>query len=381
MPSAPVTGLNMPPPRVPAWARIILLFGLLYGFLVAIGLMSSAFKILGAGHADGLFSGVASPFAALAVGILGTVLVQSSSVTTATIVALCGSGQLDIATAVPMIMGANIGTTVTNTLVRIGSVRRSAEFRRAFACATVHDIFNYCAVAILLPLEIYTGYMRRGATELTELFAMGGGIKYESPIKHVVKAGTKAIKSGLESLNLEGGFLATALLLIALAMIFLCLNYITKNMRALLASRIEAGLNSVLNRSGLIGMLAGVAITVSVQSSSITTSLLVPLCGAGILTLQNAYPITLGANIGTTVTALLASMATDTSLGLTIALVHLIFNLSGTLLFYPIRALRQIPIRGARRLAILATQNKLWLLIYVFIAFILMPGLGILLFD
>ena len=87
--SGPAVIGPMPPPRgMPPWARLLLLLGLLYGFLVAIGLMSTAFKILGEGHAGGLFEGVASPFAALAVGILATVLVQSSSVTTSTIVAL-----------------------------------------------------------------------------------------------------------------------------------------------------------------------------------------------------------------------------------------------------------------------------------------------------
>lgn len=366
---------------MPAWLRLLLLLVLLYGFLVAVGLMSSAFKILGAGSAGGLFEGVVSPFAALAVGILGTVLVQSSSVTTSTIVALCGSGQLSLELAVPMIMGANIGTTVTNTLVSVGSVRRSGEFRRAFACATVHDIFNYCAVLVMLPIELATGVLAKSAVWLTDLFGGGGGVEYESPIKGAIKAGTKAVQGALEDVGLQGGGLSAALLVVALAMIFLCLNLITKNMRALLVARIEASLNSVLGRSGVLGLVVGMLITVSVQSSSITTSLLVPLCAAGILTLPNAYPITLGANIGTTVTALLASMAAESSLGLTIALVHLLFNLSGTLLFYGVPPLRQIPLRGARLLAILTTNNKLWLLVYVGVAFVLLPGLAILLFD
>jgi len=367
--------------QVPAWLRLVLLLALLYGFLVAIGMMSAAFKILGEGSAGGLFEGVVSPFAALAVGILGTVLVQSSSVTTSTIVAMCGSGQLSLPLAVPMIMGANIGTTVTNTLVSVGSVRRSGEFRRAFACATVHDIFNYCAVIVLLPLELATGVLAKTAIWLTELFGSGRGVEYESPIKAGIKAGTKAVQGVLEDLGLSGGVLSVALLAVALVLIFVCLTLITKNMRALLVARIEASLNGVLGRSGLLGIAVGMAITVAVQSSSITTSLLVPLCAAGILTLPNAYPITLGANIGTTVTALLASMAAESSLGLTIALVHLLFNVAGTVLFYGIPPLRQIPLRGARWLAILTTNNKLWLLVYVGVAFVLLPGLAILLFD
>ncbi len=367
--------------EVPAWLRAALLLALLYGFLVAIGLMSSAFKILGEGHAGGLFAGVTNPFAALAVGILATVLVQSSSVTTSTIVALCGSGQLALETAVPMVMGANIGTTVTNTLVSIGSVRRSAEFRRAFACATVHDIFNFCSVAVLLPLELMTGFLHGAARTLTDLVSFGGGVTFKSPVKAAVKVGTRSVQGVIEETGLTGGALSIALLVVSLGLIFLCLKYITRNMRVLLVDRIEASLNSVLGRSGVLGMVVGMAITVSVQSSSITTSLLVPLCASGILTLQNAFPITLGANIGTTITALLASMAADSPLGLTVALVHLLFNLAGTLVFYPVPTLRNIPIRGARRLALLASNNKLWLLVYVVVAFVLLPGLGILLFE
>ncbi|MCB9897759.1 MAG: Na/Pi symporter [Planctomycetes bacterium] len=362
--------------------RLTLLLVLLYGFLVAIGLMDGAFKLLGEEHAGGLFQGVTNPFAGLAVGILATVLVQSSSVTTSTIVALCGSGQLQLELAVPMIMGANIGTTVTNTLVSVGSVRRSVEFRRAFACATVHDVFNFCSVAVLLPLELATGYLRHTAVWLADhLHHLGsGGGTFNSPIKVAVKAGSKAITGVLGGLGLEGGYLAAALLVLAIALIFACLMLITKNMRVLLVARIEAAMNEVLGRSGLLAIAVGIAITVAVQSSSITTSLLVPLCAAGVLRLENAYPITLGANIGTTVTAILASLAAEGSTGLAIALVHLLFNVSGTLLFFPIPALRRIPIRSARRLAVLAVENKFVLVAYLSAIFVLLPILGILVF-
>ena len=364
-----------------------LLLALLYGFLVAIGLLSAGFKDLGEAHAGGLFSNVNTAFAALTVGILATVLVQSSSVTTSTIVALVGSGELPLATAVPMIMGAYIGTTVTNTLVSIGSVRRSAEFRRAFAAATVHDVFNLLAVTVLLPLEMATGFLQHAAEKATRFFhgADPGGAAaaagYKSPIKAAVKEGVKFVEGLLESLGFDGKALAIALLVVAIGMVFLCLRYITLNMRSLLVSRIEASLNTALGRSGLIGMVIGIGVTVAVQSSSITTSILVPLCGAGLLTLPNVYPITLGANIGTTVTALIASLAADLPAALTIALVHLFFNLSGTLLFYPVPFLRNLPIEGARRLSHLAVRNKLWLLAYVAIMFVAVPLSGILIFN
>ena len=121
--------------------------------------------------------------------------------------------------------------------------------------------------------------------------------------------------------------------------------------------------------------------TIAVQSSSITTSLLVPMCAAGVLTLRNAFPIMLGANIGTTVTALLASLATDNENGLTIALVHTLFNVAGVMIIYPIPVLRNIPIRLARLLSMRAQRNAFWVVGYVGTVFILLPLLGYLVFG
>ena len=86
---------------------------------------------MGADTQERLFSAVSNPIAGLCVGILGTVLVQSSSASTSVIVGLVASGALGVEQAVPMVMGANIGTTVTNTLVSLGHVRQSAEFKKS----------------------------------------------------------------------------------------------------------------------------------------------------------------------------------------------------------------------------------------------------------
>ena len=341
-----------------ALLRILLVLALLYGFLVAIHLLGSGIKSMGKETAMELFSGVANPFAGLAVGVLATVLVQSSSTTTSTIVALvgqAGEGALKLKSAVPMIMGANIGTTVTNTLVSVGHVRQGQEFRRAFAAATVHDFFNLMCVFLLLPLELATGLLRKTAEWLTVMIlgANASNVEYKSPIKASVKAGGKLVESVLEGIGLDGIPFAIGLLVMGIALTMACLVLITRNMRALISGAVERALNQALGRSGLIGILLGALITVAVQSSSITTSLLVPLCAAGVLTLNNAFPIMLGANIGTTVTGVLASAATDKPAGLTIALVHVLFNVLGILVFYPIPAIRQIPIKCAEVLACL----------------------------
>ncbi len=142
--------------------------------------------------------------------------------------------------------------------------------------------------------------------------------------------------------------------------------------------RVEAIVSRVFKRNVILAMIVGVVVTVMVQSSSITTSLLVPLAGAGILTLRQAFPITLGANIGTTVTALLAALAAtdeNAAAGLTIALVHLLFNLSGTVLIYPIRQIRNIPLAAARKMADIAVESRKWALLYILLLFYGLPAL------
>jgi sodium-dependent phosphate cotransporter len=368
--------------------RLVLLVALLFAFLVAIETMSKAIKglcdtgLLG-GEGGELFGGIQNPFAGLSLGVLFTVLVQSSSTTTSTIVAVVGSGALSVEAAVPMIMGANIGTTITNTLVSLGSIRRSMEFQRAFAAATVHDFFNLLCVAVLLPLELSTRLLSRSAAALAGWLAGGGarGAKYDSPIKHALKEAHKALVGSLESLGLEGSALQGVALVVGIALTFVSLVYITKNMRRVLAGKIEVAMNRALESSGLVPLAIGIALTVAVQSSSITTSLLVPMCAAGVLSLGNAFPVMLGANIGTTVTALLASLAQERPEALTIALVHTLFNCAGVLLFYPVPALRKLPLGAAAGLAGLATRSRLWVVVYVAGVFVLLPLCGWLLWG
>jgi sodium-dependent phosphate cotransporter len=283
--------------------------------------------------------------------------------------------------AVPVIMGANIGTSITNTLVSMGHITRRNEFRRAFSGATVHDVFNLLTVVILFPVEIATGYLRLTAQWLVGAlpFANVGGGEFHSPVKTAVNWLAESIAWCVERLTglSEGKLLAGLLAVLAAGMVVVALMAITKNMRALMADRIEEWLNRVLRRSGLLGIAIGAVITAVVQSSSITTSLLVPMFGAGVLTLEAGFPIMIGANIGTTITALLAATVTGPA-GLTIAVVHLLFNLSGMLLFFPIQFVRRIPIVISEKLADLAVRNRMWVLVYVVGVFILIPFLGIL---
>jgi sodium-dependent phosphate cotransporter len=375
-----------PPKRsMPSWLRAILVVALLYGFLVGVKLLESGVKGLGSDTAGGLFDGITNPLAALFVGILATVLVQSSSVTTSTIVGLVAipavAGQppiLPLETAIPMIMGANIGTSVTNTIVSLAHARRSDEFRLAFSAATMHDFFNLIAVAILLPLELTTHFLQRAATRMAELLPGGSDATFDSPIKGAVKSGADQIQHLIERFISAETALGVALILVGIAIIFFALAYITKNMKVLIAARIERSVNAALAKSGLVGMGVGVVVTVAVQSSSITTSILVPIVASGMLLVRNAYPITLGANIGTTVTALIAALATGSIDGMTIALVHLLFNIVAILIIYPWGKIRYVPVMLAERLADIAVTKKWIAVAYTGTVFIAIPIIGIL---
>ena len=363
----------------PPWIETVLRLGLalffLYFFLVGVKSLESGIKSFGSDFVDSVFANVANPIAGLAAGVLATVLVQSSSVTTATIVGLVGSGILPVETAVPMVMGANIGTTVTNTLASLGHVRQGAYFHRAFAAATMHDYFNLIAVAILLPLEVAFGLVTKIAEGIAEVVGdilpeVGTG---SSPIKSAIKAPVSWMTDLIESLgwaSAEG----VILLVVGLAMIFLSLWMITRQMKAVMSGRIENAINGILSKgAGSGALLVGILMTVAVQSSSITTSILVPLVAAGVLTLQNAFPVTLGANIGTTVTALLASIAADTPDALVIALAHVTFNVLGILIIYPFPKIRRIPLALAELTATAAVKRKSVVAIYVIGLFIVTP--------
>jgi sodium-dependent phosphate cotransporter len=301
-------------------------------------------------------------------------------VSTATIVGLVGSGTLDVSLAVPMIMGANIGTTVTNTLASLGSARRREEFRRALTAATMHDFFNLLAVAVLLPIELLTGVFTRSALALTRVIR-GTDVDVStgtSPIRTAVKAPVTLIKDTLATFGVTSRIAAVIALVLGLSLIFLALILITRNMRQLVRGTLERAMNHVVGRGGgTVGILIGLLVTVAVQSSTITTSILVPLVAAGLLTARSAYPITLGANVGTTVTALIASLAVTQPAGLTIALVHTLFNVTALAIVFPVRVVREIPVRMAERFAGVAVEHPSLVAGYLLGLFVVVPLIGI----
>jgi sodium-dependent phosphate cotransporter len=363
---------------------VVMALGLLYVFLVGITCLSSGVKVLGAGIMDSYFGATMNPFAGLLLGLLATTLVQSSSVTTAMIVGVVAAGHVPVSSAIPMIMGANIGTTVTNTIASLAHSTQSGEFKRAFAAATCHDFFNFLAVFTLLPLELITRYMMgagiieqaaRWAASLT----MGAqGATYKSPLKAAFKAGANTVKDGLSLIADNPKLLGTLLAFAGFLIILVSLTAIVKVMRSAVITQVEESIHKFLGSGGPIAMLVGMLVTIMVQSSSITTSILVPLAGAGLITLREVYPMTLGSNLGTTITALLAAFAIEGSTALAareIALAHLIFNSLGILVWYTPKKARTVPLALAEWLAELSSESRKTAVLYVASGFYLLPAL------
>jgi sodium-dependent phosphate cotransporter len=356
-------------------ARAVSVAAVLYVFLVSVKLLGTGFEMFGGDFSERLIATTSNPFVGLFIGILATSIVQSSSMTTSTAVGFVAAGMLSIENAVPIIMGANIGTTVTCAIVSLGHITRNEEFRRAFAAASVHDFFNVMAVLILFPLELATGVLRKSALWLAGLLTGGESVTFASPVKQIVKPAVHAVVDLVEGLAGERAPLLVAAL--GLVLLLASLYVLVKRTKAMAMGRAEVVIDRLMGRSGVAGMAMGAGITAVIQSSSVTTSLLVPLAGAGVVRLEKIFPVTLGANVGTTVTALLASLAGD-SRGLAIALVHLLFNAAGILLIYPYRPIRRIPMILARRLADAAVRSKRNAAFFVIGLFYVLPGLLIL---
>ena len=372
-----MTGPLSRPASSPA-ARIASVLALLFVFLLGIKGLGEGFELLGSELLDAFFQATENPFVGLMIGLLATTLMQSSSVTTSMVVALVAAPEnpLPLANAVPMIMGANIGTTVTSTVVSLAHMGRVDEFRRAFPVAICHDLFNYLAVLVLLPLELMTGYLQSAAITIGSMVEGVGGVTYQSPIRAALNAGFEPIETVATSLFQVQLGQAAFLLVLSGLLIFAALYLLVQTMRTAAHGRVEVMVTNVLGSSAVLAMLIGAIVTVMVQSSSITTSLMVPLAAAGVLRLEQAFPVTLGANIGTTVTAFLAALAVsgpNATAGLEIALVHLLFNLSGILLVYPVAGVRRLPLRAAEVLTGLALRSRRMVVVWVVVLFYGVP--------
>jgi len=346
----------------------------LYLFFLSLQLMGDSMKLFGKEFANTLIQTTSNPFVGLFIGILATSIVQSSSSTTSIVVGMVAGGVLNIHNAIPIIMGANIGTSITNTIASLPQINRSNEFRRAFAAATVHDFFNFLAVIVLFPLQVATNFLGIASEVLANSFQNVGGLNFLNPVKTITKPVSNYIIFQLKLGIGEGILYKWIALAIALIFLFFALKNMTDSLKILVMSKAKAWFDQFLFKTAPRAMIVGLLLTVLVQSSSITTSLVVPMAGAGLLTLVQIFPYTLGANVGTTITAILAALVTGNIAAVTVAFAHLLFNIGGIIIWLPLKI---VPIAMAQKFAEYSIKNKLIPVAYIVILFFVIPILVI----
>ena len=334
-------------------------------FIFAIDLLMVSMGNLNDSVATDILQATENPFVGLFIGILMTALIQSSSTVTATIVAVVAAGNLTLQQAVPLVLGANIGTTLTSTLVSLSYLMEKREFKRALSAGILHDIFNIFTVFILLPLEVYFQFLSSIATKITELFASDDG--YEGPIVYS-KVFTRPFTEWIsEAIDIP--FLT---FLISIFLVFGAIKLLTSSAYKAFIFDTFRDINNVIFKSSYLALFYGVLFTAAVQSSTVTTSLLVPLVANRKVSLKSSFPFIIGANIGTTITAAIAAIY-KTEAAIALALVHFFINFFGALIFMPFPVIRDIPVKLAVFMGEASVKSRMIGFAYILLTFFVIP--------
>ena len=349
--------------------RIALIISIILLFLLAIDLMIYALSSIGLGAAQELIKVAEIPFISLFIGLLTTALIQSSSTVTSIAVAMVASGTISLNMGIFVIMGANIGTTLTSDIISLSYITSKNKFRLALSAGVVHDFFNILTTIIIFPLEYYYKILSGSAMYITKML----GVKAPTPDMVVSKPVYSIIKPltvGLADLINNDWITAVLGILLLFAAIKLFSTYSYK----LLIGKSKDKMKSYIFSNPFKSFSWGLLFTGALQSSSITTSLSVPLVATRKVSLSSVFPFIMGANIGTTITALLAAIFKSEA-AVSLAIAHLIFNFIGVLIFLPFGRIRSFPVDLARRFGLLASDNRLIGFFYIILTFFLIPFL------
>ena len=361
------------PPPLPRW-KIALrntsyILAALFVFLLALDLMISSLQHLGTAAAETIIMATSNPFTGLFIGLLVTAIIQSSSATTSMVVALVASGSISLEGAVPIIMGANIGTTITSTIISLGFITKKKEFRRAVAAGTYHDFFNILTALILFPLEYYYGFLSSLSEQIANTF-------FHQPVGTVAKV--SFLGGGLGTLvsmivqTIDNGFV---LVVLSFALLFGSILFFRRVLSAMLGLRTQGqstGIQRFFFQSPFKCFGWGLVLTAAIRSSTITTSLVVPLVAKKVIRLNQAVPFILGANIGTTITAFIAAMS-NSNIAISIAIAHFLFNTIGVIIFSTVPYIKTIPVNLAKGMGKLTIRYRLAGFVYILLTFFFIP--------
>ncbi len=359
--------IHVIPQKQKVFSFLQLLFALVL-FILSIDLLTASMVEVNSELAKDIIQATNNPFVGLFVGLLMTALIQSSSTVTAMIVAVVASGNLTLIQAVPLVMGANIGTTITSTLVSFSFILKKGEFKKAISAGVVHDIFNIITVIILLPLEYYFGFLSNTAIFLTNAF-FDTGKNYPGEYTYNVIFTRPFSIWFLSLINIT--WLG---LLISVLMVFATIRLLSTTVFRSFVSYNFKKVSKHIFKSPFVAFMYGIFFTAAVQSSTVTTCLIVPAVASRKVSLAKVFPFIIGANIGTTITATIAAIY-KTEAAISIAIVHILFNLIGALIFLPFPAIRNIPVKLATFLGRESVRVRMVGFAYILLTFFIIPFL------
>ncbi|TAD95719.1 MAG: Na/Pi cotransporter family protein [Bacteroidetes bacterium] len=349
------------------FGMFIILSIAIYTFFIALGLLQITCKPVLQFFLNDIVNAISNPFVALFVGLLATAIVQSSSLTTSIAVIMVAENLISLQHAVPLIMGANIGTSLTSTFTSLAYMNNRYEFKDAISAATIHDFFNILTTFILFPLEYYFHILSNTAGNLTHFLL---SLPLFEPSFHYEWEITKIVTHWIAN-NLPNQVI---LLTLSIVLMLISIKVFAVYTKQFLAKKEDSGLTNRIFRNSYQSLLAGFLLTAIARSSSVMSSVTVPLVVSKKVSLEKYFPFIMGVNVGTTVTAVLVSMG-KSDIAISLAFAHLAFNVFGILIFFPIQKLRQIPIYLSKKLGEMVMKNQLYGLLYILLIFFLLPFL------
>ncbi|WKY16791.1 hypothetical protein Q1695_001421 [Nippostrongylus brasiliensis] len=303
------------------------------------------------------------------------------------------------------------------------------RFRRAFAAATLGDVFNVCCIFVILPLELATGFIEKLSWLIVDPLIAEQGISLKTldlltdPVNRMILEVNEpelrnatidddffppdhsfvyrcVFRNGSRIYNcpythifayssLSDTVIGWIVLLGSIVVLIFCLIGIVYLIQALLQGPSAKYVRGLLSRecpgrwkfcTGYTVMLVGLIITLAIQSNNIFSSSLTPLVGSGVITLDQMYPLLLGANIGGSFSAVLAALTADGSRfekTLQMAVCQVLYNIIGTFMFYLIPWTRVLPIYLARRLGEVTDQYRWFIVVFILVFFVLIPAVVI----
>ena len=330
-------------------------------------MMTQAFEHLGHDTAREILTIASNPFVGLFVGLLITALIQSSSTSTAMVIALVAANTISMEDAIPIVMGANIGTTLTSTIVAFGYISKKKTFRRAISAAMLHDFFNIITVAALFPLELKYHFLSSSARWLTK-----GTLAYSEWLDYLLPMANMYSAAWFDWLWKALGGYDWLMVVLSFVFLFASVKLLSKIIYEQLIARPKHIVKNIFFNSTRGSFSSGLLLTSIVQSSSITTSLAVPLVATGKVSLRQVFPFVMGSNVGTTITAFIAAYS-HSEAALSIAFVHFLFNAFGAVLLLPFRSIRAVPERLSYLFGRLTMANRLYGFLYIILTFFLVP--------